>query len=98
MPYYGPQEDEYMLFLEKTFMLSTYLAFIGYGASLILVRREREVIDSRNRCASRTVQEMRILSMGATQMSRETCVLPPRVHNCPLHSRVIGHGLLYLGN
>ncbi|KAF8342482.1 hypothetical protein F5887DRAFT_887257 [Amanita rubescens] len=36
MPYYGPQEDGYILFLEKTFMLSTYLAFIGYGVQVVM--------------------------------------------------------------
>jgi len=97
MPDYGPQEDKTTLFLEKTFMLSTYLAFIGYGVSLILVRRQK-LLTSRNRCASCYVLDLCIISMEATQMSRESYVLPPRVHNCPLPSRVIGHGLLYLGN
>lgn len=37
MSYYGPQESAEMLFLERTFLLATFVAAIGYGASLILV-------------------------------------------------------------
>jgi len=37
MSYYSPQEDGHMLFLERTFLLATFVATIGYGASLILI-------------------------------------------------------------
>ena len=39
MPYYGPQEDEYTLFLEKTFLLSGFVAAIGCGAPSILAQK-----------------------------------------------------------
>ncbi|KAF8351032.1 hypothetical protein F5887DRAFT_935603, partial [Amanita rubescens] len=36
MSYYGPQEDGHMLFLERTFLLATFIATIGYGVQLVL--------------------------------------------------------------
>ncbi|KAF8697250.1 hypothetical protein AX14_001415 [Amanita brunnescens Koide BX004] len=33
---YGPQEDAYTLFLEKSFMMSAFVAAIGYGIQVIL--------------------------------------------------------------
>ena len=45
MSYYGPQESAEMLFLERTFLLATFVAAIGYGASLILVHEWLNLID-----------------------------------------------------
>lgn len=39
MAKYGPQEDAHDLFLEQTFMISTFLAAMGYGALLTLAQK-----------------------------------------------------------
>jgi hypothetical protein len=94
---YGPQEDAYTLFLEKTFMLSTFVGAIGYGAPSFLARKT--VIDwfSRNRRATCNVFHLRLIFVEATQFSRKTCILPSRVHIRAPYARVRGHELLHLG-
>jgi hypothetical protein len=41
MANYGPQEDAHDLFLENTFMISTFLAAMGYGALSTLAQKGR---------------------------------------------------------
>ena len=40
MPYYGPQEDEYTLFLERTFLMSGVVVAVGCGALSIMAQKK----------------------------------------------------------
>ena len=86
MANYGPQEDAHNLFLEKTFMVSTFVGAVGYGALSTLAQKGCVNWSSRNRRATCNVLHLRIIFVEAAQLSRETCILPPLVHNRAPHS------------
>ena len=87
MSIYGPHQDEYTDFLEKSFLAGKFVTSTGYGASLSLslpvVKHRKSFIPCRR--TTRTVCLVRAVPAESAQKTGESHEVPLGIHhNSPL--------------
>lgn len=85
MPIYGPHDDEYTDFLEKSFLAGKFVASAGYGASLFLsiMKHSKSFIPCRR--TTRAVCLVRTVPAEPAQKTGESHDLSLGIHhNSPL--------------